>query len=41
MPPTVEEEDRRHAHRELGRLTRERTRSVNQIKGFWHPTAFA
>lgn len=31
--PTVEEEDRRHAHRELARLTRERTRSVNQIKG--------
>lgn len=31
--PTVEEEDRRHPHRELGRLTRERTRAVNQIKG--------
>jgi transposase len=31
--PTVEEEDRRHAHRELARLTRERTRGVNQIKG--------
>ncbi|MGQ0641860.1 MAG: hypothetical protein ACT4P6_14010 [Gemmatimonadaceae bacterium] len=31
--PTVEEEDRRHAHRELVRLTRERTRGVNQIKG--------
>ncbi|MGH7711048.1 MAG: IS110 family transposase [Gemmatimonadaceae bacterium] len=31
--PTVEEEDRRHAHRELPRLTRERTRGVNQIKG--------
>jgi transposase len=31
--PTIEEEDRRHAHRELARLTRERTRSVNQIKG--------
>jgi transposase len=31
--PTIEEEARRHAHRELARLTRERTRSVNQIKG--------
>lgn len=31
--PSVEEEDRRHAHRELARLTRERTRGVNQIKG--------
>jgi transposase len=31
--PTVEEEDRRHPHRELSRLTRERTRAVNQIKG--------
>jgi transposase len=31
--PSVEEEDRRHPHRELGRLTRERTRAVNQIKG--------
>jgi transposase len=31
--PTVEEEDRRHAHRELARLTRERTRGINQIKG--------
>lgn len=31
--PTIEEEDRRHAHRELARLTRERTRGVNQIKG--------
>jgi transposase len=30
---TVEEEDRRHARRELGRLTRERTRGVHQIKG--------
>lgn len=31
--PTIEEEDRRHVHRELARLTRERTRGVNQIKG--------
>jgi transposase len=31
--PTVDEEDRRHPHRELGRLTRERTRARNQIKG--------
>lgn len=31
--PSVAEEDRRHPHRELGRLTRERTRAVNQIKG--------
>lgn len=31
--PTVAEEDRRHPHRELARLTRERTRAVNQIKG--------
>lgn len=31
--PSVAEEDRRHLHRELGRLTRERTRAVNQIKG--------
>jgi transposase len=31
--PTLEEEDRRHTHRELVRLTRERTRGVNQIKG--------
>jgi transposase len=31
--PTVEEEDRRHAHRELARLTRERTRGTNQLKG--------
>lgn len=31
--PTVEEEDRRHAHRELVRLTREHTRGINRIKG--------
>lgn len=31
--PTVEEEDRRHAHRELTRLTREHTRGINRIKG--------
>lgn len=31
--PTVEEEDRRHPHRELTRLTREHTRGVNRIKG--------
>ena len=31
--PTVDEEDRRHRHRELVRLTREHTRSVNRIKG--------
>ena len=31
--PTVDEEDRRHAHRELVRLTREHTRSVNRIEG--------
>jgi transposase len=31
--PSVDAEDRRHPHRELGRLTRERTRAVNQIKG--------
>ncbi|MDP1861835.1 MAG: IS110 family transposase [Gemmatimonadaceae bacterium] len=31
--PTVDEEDRRHTHRELVRLTREHTRSVNRIKG--------
>jgi transposase len=31
--PTVDEEDRRHPHRELVRLTREHTRSVNRIKG--------
>lgn len=31
--PTREEEDRRHGHRELVRLTQERTRGVNQIKG--------
>lgn len=31
--PTVEEEDRRHVHRELARLTQGRTRAVNRIKG--------
>jgi len=31
--PTVEEEDRRHVHRELARLTQERTRAVNRLKG--------
>lgn len=31
--PTVDEEDRRHVHRELTRLTREHTRGVNRIKG--------
>jgi transposase len=31
--PTIEEEDRRHLHRELFTLTRERTRQVNRIKG--------
>ena len=31
--PSVEEEDRRHLHRELFTLTRERTRQVNRIKG--------
>lgn len=31
--PSVDEEDRRHLHRELFTLTRERTRQVNRIKG--------
>lgn len=31
--PSVAEEDRRHLHRELFTLTRERTRQVNRIKG--------
>ena len=31
--PTVAEEDRRHLHRELARVTRERTRCINEIKG--------
>ena len=31
--PSAEEEDRRHLHRELFTLTRERTRQVNRIKG--------
>jgi transposase len=31
--PSVEDEDRRHLHRELFTLTRERTRQVNRIKG--------
>jgi len=31
--PSVEEEDRRHLHRELFTLTRQRTRQVNRIKG--------
>jgi transposase len=31
--PTVEDEDRRHLHRELFTLTRVRTRQVNRIKG--------
>ncbi len=31
--PTVEEEDRRQVHRELARLTQERTRAVNRLKG--------
>jgi transposase len=30
--PSVEEEDRRHLHRELFTLTRERTRQMNRIK---------
>lgn len=31
--PTVEEEDARHLHRELGTLKRDRTRLTNRIKG--------
>lgn len=31
--PSVAEEDRRHLHRELTALTRERTRQINRIKG--------
>lgn len=31
--PTVEEEDARHLHRELGMLKRERTRSANRVQG--------
>lgn len=31
--PSVEDEDRRHLHRELFKLTRERTRQVNRIEG--------
>lgn len=31
--PRVEDEDRRHMHRELFTLTRQRTRQVNRIKG--------
>ena len=31
--PTVEEEDRRHLHRELKGLKKERTRSINRIRG--------
>ena len=31
--PSIAEEDRRHLHRELFTLTRERTRQVNRIKG--------
>ena len=31
--PSVAEEDRRHLHRELARLTTDRTRCINQIKG--------
>ena len=31
--PTVAEEDGRHTHRELTRLTREHTRGINRIKG--------
>ena len=31
--PTVAEEDRRHLHRELARLTTDRTRCINEIKG--------
>jgi len=31
--PSLEEEDRRHLHRELFTLTRERTRQINRIKG--------
>lgn len=31
--PTVEEEDRRHLHRELGALKKDRTRQVNRIRG--------
>lgn len=31
--PSVEDEDRRHLHRELFVLTRERTRAINRIKG--------
>ena len=31
--PSVDEEDRRHLHRELFTLARERTRQVNRIKG--------
>jgi transposase len=31
--PSVEEEDRRHLHRELFTLTRQRTRQINRIKG--------
>ena len=31
--PTVDEEDRRHTHRERTRLRREHTRGINRIKG--------
>jgi transposase len=31
--PSADEEDRRHLHRELFTLTRERTRQINRIKG--------
>jgi transposase len=32
--PSVEEEDRRHLHRELNTLKKDRTRHINRIKGF-------
>jgi transposase len=32
--PSVEEEDNRHLHRELGELRKERTRLTNRIHGF-------
>jgi transposase len=32
--PSVEEVDRRHMHRELSTLKKDRTRHINRIKGF-------
>jgi uncharacterized membrane protein YphA (DoxX/SURF4 family) len=39
--PTVADEDERRGHRELARLTKERTAHTNRISSLWYCTTFA